>query len=126
MSPGSIGPMPKPSDDAREAFRDLVPAAPGVVLKPMFGHLAGFVNGNMFSGLFGEKLFVRVGGPERDELLASGGADFAPMAGRPMRGYVTLPDSWREDPKGTRAWIERALTATSAMLPKQPKAKKKK
>jgi TfoX/Sxy family transcriptional regulator of competence genes len=116
--------MPKADDAVKEAFRALVPAAPGVTVRPMFGHIAGFVNGNMFTGTFGEKLFVRVAGADRDRLLASGGADFAPMEGRPMKGYVCLADGWRSDEPGTRGWIELALENTSAMPPKQPGEKK--
>lgn len=117
--------MPKPSEDVKEAFRGLVPSAPGVTVRPMFGHLAAFVYGNMFSGVFSEKLFVRAAGADRDRLLASGGEDFAPMPGRPMNGYVCLPNSWRSDQKGTRAWIDLALDKTSAMPPKQPKERKR-
>lgn len=126
VSPGEMGAMPKPTDDLKDAFRDLVPAAEGVGIKPMFGNLAAFVNGNMFAGLFGEKLFVRVAGADRDRLIAAGGDDFAPMAGRPMKGYVTVPGGWRADQQGTSSWVELALTNTSAMPPKQPKPRKKK
>jgi TfoX/Sxy family transcriptional regulator of competence genes len=118
--------MPKADDSVKEAFRALVPEASGVALKPMFGHLAAFVNGNMFTGTFGHKVFVRVGGQDRDRLLASGGEDFAPMPGRPMNGYVCLPPTWQVNQDETRAWMEKALDKTSAMPPKQPGARKKK
>ena len=120
-----MSPAPKPTDAVKEAFRGLVPEAPGVTVRPMFGHIAAFVNGNMFSGTFSEKLFVRVTGADRDSLMASGGTDFAPMPGRVMTGYVCLNDKWRSDDKGTREWIELALEKTSAMPPKQPKKPKK-
>ena len=45
--------IPKASDQDKERFRSLVPDDPGVVVKPMFGNLGAFVNGNMFAGLFG-------------------------------------------------------------------------
>lgn len=118
-------PMPRQDSGVKDVFRGLVPPAEGVVVKPMFGQLAAFVNGNMFTGIFGEKLFVRVSGAERDELMQSGGGDFAPMPGRPMHGYVTLPEGWRDDDQAARRWIELALAATSTMPPKQPKPKKK-
>lgn len=118
--------MPRPSDDVKDTFRGLVPAAPGVTVRPMFGQLAAFVNGNMFTGVFGDRLFVRAAGADRERLLASGGADFAPMAGRPMNGYVTLPDDWRSDEKTTRNWIDLALDRTSAMPAKQPGRRKSK
>ena len=125
VSPPMRGPMPRPEEAVKDAFRDLVPPAEGVVVKPMFGQLAAFVNGNMFTGIFGEKLYVRVGGAERDELMQAGGGDFAPMPGRPMNGYVTLPDGWRDDPQDAARWIEIALAATAAMPPKVPKSRKK-
>jgi hypothetical protein len=109
----------------KDAFRALVPAAPGVTVRPMFGHVAAFVNGNMFTGLFGEGLFVRASGADRDSLLAAGGEDFAPMPGRPMNGYVMVP-GWHGDQTGTRKRIDRALAVTSEMAPKEPKARKKK
>jgi len=118
--------VPKSTEDVRNTFRGLVPAAEGVAIKPMFGNLAAFVNGNMFAGLFGDKLFVRVADPERDRLIAAGGVDFAPMAGRPMKGYVTLPEGWRSAEENARGWVELALAATSALQPKVPKARKTK
>lgn len=83
--------VPKSTEDVKNTFRGLVPAAEGVAIQPMFGNRAAFVNGNMFAGLFGDKLFVRVADPERDRLIAAGGADFAPMAGRPMKATSRCP-----------------------------------
>ena len=60
MSRMTRGAMPKPSEQAKAAFTKLVPAEPGVTMRPMFGNLAAFVNGNMFAGLFGDDLFVRL------------------------------------------------------------------
>jgi TfoX/Sxy family transcriptional regulator of competence genes len=97
-----------------------------VTAKPMFGNLAGFVNGNMFAGLFGEQLFVRVTDADREAVLKEGGVDFAPMAGRPMKGYVTLPAGWAGRRDATRRWIELALETTRALPPKVAKAKKAK
>jgi hypothetical protein len=44
--------VPKASDADRERFRSVVPDHPEVVVKPTFGILGAFVNGNMFAGLF--------------------------------------------------------------------------
>jgi len=121
-----MSPAAKPSDDLKDAFRALVPAEEGVTVRPMFGHIAAFMNGNMFTGLFGDGLFVRAKDADRDSILASGGEDFAPMPGRPMNGYVMLPGNWRSDEPGTRKRIDRALAVTSELPPKQPKARKKK
>ena len=58
----------------------------------MFGNDAAFVNGNLFAGLFGKDLFVRLSEMDQAELLGEKGASrFSPMEGRPMSGYIVVP-----------------------------------
>ena len=118
------GTMPKPSEAAKAAFTTLVPAGPTVTLRPMFGNLAAFVNGNMFAGLFGEDLFVRLPEDERAKVRKQGGRDFEPMPGRAMTGYVTVPSAWRAKTDVTRTWILTALELTGRMPAKIPAARK--
>jgi TfoX/Sxy family transcriptional regulator of competence genes len=113
--------MPRPSQEAKSAFRALVPEDPAVATRPMFGNLAAFVNGNMFAGLFGEDLFVRLAEEEQAAVIEQGGGKFEPMAGRAMKGYVTLPGSWRSEPGVAEGWIARSLAFARALPPKQAK-----
>lgn len=113
--------MPKPSEDAKAAFAKLVPDEPAVQLKPMFGQLSAFVNGNMFCGIFGEELMVRLPEDEIEKVKKQGGRDFEPMAGHKMGGYVVVPGNWRAKPP--TALIKRALEVTRRMPAKAPKAK---
>ena len=76
MGPTEGGTMPKPSEQAKAAFTKLVPGGPAVTLRPMFGNLAAFVNGNMFAGLFGEDLFVRLPEDKSAKVRKQGGARF--------------------------------------------------
>ena len=124
MSPMEAGAMPKPSEQAKAAFTRLVPAGPAVTMRPMFGNLAAFVNGNMFAGLFGEDLFVRLSDDEAAKVRNQGGRDFEPMAGRAMRGYVTVPGTWQSKSAAVQAWIKVALEQTAKMPPKVPAARK--
>ena len=117
--------MPKPSEQAKSAFQKLVPPDPNVTTRPMFGNLAGFVNGNMFCGLFGEDLFVRVSDEDQAKVRKQGGRAFEPMPGRAMTGYVVVPTGWQKKPDATRAWIVTAL-AWSRVLPAKDKTKGKK
>jgi TfoX/Sxy family transcriptional regulator of competence genes len=118
--------MPKPTEADKEAFRSLVPDGPEVEVKPMFGNLAAFVNGNMFMGLFGADIGLKLDPADRDELLAVEGAGpFGPTE-RPMSGYVTIPVRWRSTPDEAHPWIEKALTCVAALPPKAKKAKKAK
>lgn len=120
MAPGYL---PKPSEEAKAAFSELVPDEPAVTLKPMFGNLSAFVNGNMFAGLFGEDLLVRLPEPEIAVVKKQGGRDFEPMPGRAMRGYVIVPSTWRTKPDPTVVLIKRSLALTRAMPAKAPKKK---
>ena len=57
----------------------------------MFGQLGAFVNGNMFMGLFGGDVGVKLGETEQAELLATPGAGPFGPAERPMGGWVAIP-----------------------------------
>ncbi len=117
--------IPKPTEAQKERFIDLVPDGPGIEVKPMFGNVAGFVNGNMFMGLFGGDVGVRLDETARRELLAEDGAGPFGPEGRPMKEYVTLPAAWIESgSENVDDWINRALTHVSAMPPKAEKAKR--
>ena len=113
--------MPKPSEEAKAALARVVPDGPGVTIRPMFGQMSGFVNGNMFMGIFGEDLFVRLPDEEIQNVKKQGGRDFEPVAGHKMSGYVIVPGDWRTKPPTTL--IRRALDVTRKMPAKQPKKK---
>lgn len=108
----------KASDNDKAFFREVVPADDRVEVKPMFGNLAAFVRGNMFMGLFGSDIGLRLAEDDRAELRAVDGAgDFGP-AGRPMKEYVAVPAAWRDDRATLQGWIDRSLEHTAAMPPK--------
>lgn len=117
--------MPKPTDDDKELFRSLVPDDPRVGVKPMFGNLGAFVNGNMFMGLFGSSIGVKLSEADRETLLAEEGAGpFGPPQ-RPMGGYVSLPPAWRTDPAKAEGWIATSLEHVGSAPAKTKPAKKK-
>lgn len=108
--------MPKPSGADKERFRWLVPDDPRVEIKPMFGQLAAFVNGNMFMGLFGSDVGVKLRDPDRDALLAiEGSAPFGPEE-RPLRGYVTIPAAM--EMTEVERWVARSLEHVAELPPK--------
>jgi TfoX/Sxy family transcriptional regulator of competence genes len=115
--------IPKPTEDDKDYFRSILPSDPRVEVKPMFGNIAGFVNGNMFVGLFGSDVGVKLSDRDREQLLAEGGGPFGP-AERPMGGYVSLPASWRNDPAKGGSWAERALVHVASLPPKAAKKSK--
>ena len=105
--------MPRPSEEAKAAFARIVPDEPAVTIKPMFGQVSAFVNGNMFCGIFGEELMVRLPEDEIAKVKKQGGRDFEPMAGHKMSGYVIVPGDWRAKPPAHGA-IKPSHCASSA------------
>ena len=76
----------------------MLPDDPEIEIKPMFGNLGAFVHGNMFAGLFGPDVGVRLDEARREELAAvDGSGPFGPEE-RPMGGYLSLPRGWRASP----------------------------
>ena len=117
--------IPKPSEADRARFTELVPDEVGVEAKPMFGNLGAFVNGNMFMGLFGEQIGVKLPDDEsRTRLLAEPGAGPFGPEDRPMGGYVTLPSDWTAEE--AHPWVAEALAAAGELPPKLPKPRARK
>jgi len=119
-------PWPKVPTELAAWFDGIVPDAPGVERRKMFGCPCAFVHGQMFLGLFQESLFLRLSEGDRAELLSHDeAAVFEPMPGRPMREYVTVPEGLLPDHE-LSAWIERARTYAASLPPKPPKPLRKK
>ena len=110
--------IPKPTDSDRERFHSLVPDDTRVAIKPMFGNLGAFVNGNMFMGLFGSDIGVKLADADREKLFRAGGGPFGPRE-RPMGGYVALPAETTE--AEARKWVATSLAYVAALPAKKKK-----
>ncbi len=113
--------MPKATDADKDRFRSLMPSGEGVEVKPMFGQLGGFVNGNMFVGMFGASIGVKLDPAAASELASLPGAGPFGPEGRPMGGYTAVPDGMAD--ADVAEWIARALDHVGAMPPKVKKAR---
>jgi TfoX/Sxy family transcriptional regulator of competence genes len=114
--------IPRSTKQAEAFLRSLVATKPELTVKPMFGNVSAFVNGNMYAGVFGDDLFVRLPESEGAELLKVRGARyFEPMKGRVMKGYVVLPKAWKGDEAKVKPWVSKALKSTSKLPPKPKK-----
>jgi len=124
--------MPKASASDKDRFRSLVPELPEVAIKPMFGNLGAFVNGNMFAGLFGPTVGVKLSAADTATLESTERTvPFGP-AERPMGGWTGLPEAWNGEGDGdearARAWVEKAFEHVAGLPPKarkSPRASKK-
>lgn len=105
---------------------DLLAAAIGPFAceaKKMFGYPAYFVNRNMWTGVHGDKIFIRLSPADRDKILDehADAMSFEPMPGRPMKDYVELPGSLWSEPAVLNAWLKRSHAYTASLPPKAPK-----
>ena len=102
-----------------ERFAAVIGGHPEIAPRKMFGEVAGFVNGNLVTGLHAGRWFVRLTGDARTEALALPGASrFEPMPGRPMGDYIVLPPAILADEAALEAWLSRAVEVGRALKPK--------
>jgi TfoX/Sxy family transcriptional regulator of competence genes len=118
--------MPKASAAAVARFDELAEFAGDVTRRQMFGYPSCVLNGHMFMSLFGDSLVLRLGEADRGALLDAGGAQFEPMPGRPMTGYVMVPSAVVADDAAVAEWIRRARAHAATLPPKVKKQAKKK
>jgi TfoX/Sxy family transcriptional regulator of competence genes len=116
--------IPKPDSAVMKIFEELTPVTSGVSTRKVFGQPAAFVNGNMFFGVFGEKLFVRLSEADLAEAKnVAGFVPFEPMPGRAMREYWVFPPSILRNPAEARKWVGRSQGYASSLSPKKAKSK---
>ena len=91
--------------------------------KKIFGYPAYFINGNMFAGIHGDKLFIRLSELEVEEIMNahSNVTCFEPMPGRPMTGYVVLPKPVYSNEKLFDNWLDKSVKYVLTLPPKQKK-----
>ncbi len=100
--------------------------APGAERRQMFGYPCAFVQGNMFTGLFQERMFFRLSSSDKAEFLKLPGAvPFEPIKGRVMSEYVTVPEALLTDQEFLNNWLGRSLAYAGSLPPKQKKPRTK-
>jgi TfoX/Sxy family transcriptional regulator of competence genes len=118
--------LPRLDASARRVYETVLPKDARITTRSMFGGLGSFVNGNMFAGALGDRMFVRLPDPDREALLREpGGGPFEPVKGHAMAGYATIAKVWMKDPDRIREWMGRSLARVAEMPPKKPKTKAK-
>ncbi len=91
--------------------------------KKMFGYPAYFVNGNMFVGVHGDKLFLRLSDADIEEIKrdCKGVTVFEPVSGHEMKGYVVLPKSLYSDDKLFAEWLDKSMKYAAGLPLKKAK-----
>ncbi len=117
----------KSSTELVALWSELAPAGPNVENRRMFGWPCSFVNGNLFAGLHKQCILFRLSASDQANLLKlEGAAEFEPMPGHKMKGYVILSNPLERDRREISKWIDRALQFASEMPAKAKKTPGKK
>ena len=108
-------------------FLAALPKDKRITTMQMFGGIAAMVNGNLFCGLFGRSIIVKLSDADRPEALAlDGTAPFDPMGnGRASKDTLQMAESVMDDPAELRDWLRRAYAHAATLPPKAPKTPKK-
>ncbi len=105
-------------------FERAMADVPQAQVRKMFGYPAAFVNGQLFAGLFQDKMFLRLSADDLALCLKSkGAAPFEPMPGRPMRAYAVVPRSVLKSKAQLNGWLGKAFAYASTLPPKEKPTK---
>ena len=118
--------MPPSTPELIDRFGMILERFPELERRKMFGYPAAFVPaGHMVTGLHGSNWIVRLDEDDQAVLRDAGGADFEPMPGRSMKGFLSMPNDIVDDDDAVRDWVGRAQVFASTLPPKKPKKPKK-
>lgn len=120
--PKAKKPMPaftKSPEELVQLFERAMKDFPIATQRKMFGYPCVFVNGNMFTGLFQDEMFLRLNDQDRAAIRKEYGTSlFEPMPGRPMRQYVMVPRYVRNSPRLLRSWLTKGMEYAKSLPPK--------
>lgn len=118
--------MPKSPPRLIERFGMILERFPELERRQMFGYPAAFVAaGHMVTGLHGANWIVRLAEPDQAPLRDAGGADFEPMPGRPMKGFLSLTEEIVANDEAVVEWIGKAQVHAASLPPKKPRKARK-
>ncbi len=98
--------------------REVVAEQDGITERKMFGGLAFMLSGNMFCGIIGNELMLRVGPARYQEALDTPHVRPMDFTGRPMTGMVYVEAEGCRTDQALEAWISRALGFARSLPPK--------
>ena len=91
--------------------------------RKMFGQFAFFLNGNMFTGVFQSKIFLRFPRESKKELMELHPeiCHFEPRKGQIMKEYVTIPPEMVANDQFLAQLLDSSVAYVSGLPPKKKK-----
>ena len=117
--------MPAP-EWIKELFANTISYFPEAEQRKMFGYPCAFVHGQMFIGIFQDRLMLRLSDGDRAKFLRLPGAKpFEAMPGRVMKEYVEMPPEIVASEAKLKRWVKRGLAYAQTLPPKAKPARRK-
>ena len=114
----------KPGEEVVNQFYAALPDDERIERRKMFGFPCIFVNGNMAAGIFNQSIFARMNKQDLNDWLNNKKASlFAPMAGRPMKEYIGVPEAIIQNTNALKEVLQQSIDYTLSMKPKEKKKK---
>ncbi len=98
-----------------QRIEELLPNARG---KSMFGGRGYFQEGNMFAGVMGDRLMVKLGEDAVAVVETEVDVELFSPGGKTMSGWVTVDQELVPDDDDLLAWLERGLAVVAKLPPK--------
>jgi|SRR3990172_194928 len=102
-------------EELAQRVRQVTLDVPGVTERKMFGGLAFMLRGNMFCGVVGLDLMVRVGPDRYQEALAARHARLMDFTGHPLKGMVYVGVEGCKTDEALRSWINQAASFAGSL-----------
>jgi TfoX/Sxy family transcriptional regulator of competence genes len=103
-------------------FLEAMKFLPGAENRKMFGYPCAFVSGQMFTGLFADRMFLRLSETDREAFRRLDGAQpFEPTPGRPMREYSVVPAAMLQNLPELDVWLAKSFNYAKSLPPKKAK-----
>ena len=113
------------SEALAERVRRAIGERPDISERKMFGGVAFMAGPNMFCGVMGDELMVRVGPDNHGEALKRPGARIMDFTGRPMKGYLYVGSPGIDSDEEQGAWVEQTHEFASTLPARKPSRRKK-
>lgn len=113
----------KPDPAFSSRVSEVLLSFPEVFPRKMFGMPCHFIQGNMWSGPFEDRIFVRFSAPDRQALLKDfpGISEFEPTPGRKMKEYLSMSEEIFTSPAFREFWLPRSYAFVKNLPPKPEK-----
>ncbi len=113
----------KPSPGVATILEDAL-VKTGATRCMLFGCPSYSLEGNLFAGVFGEQVFLRLPDADRVAAVSEGAGPFEPLEGRALKMYVLLSATAIADGKMLSSWLRRSMDFVKG-LPKRPRKRSK-